>query len=310
MNNQTTTQTRHSSGCRTGSCYPCRAHPTSQVRRGTSTALITTLSLIGHSRGRLRASSLLAVAVLMPWIAVRASQMRSIFFIVSSEASHKHKEWPEARPRRREGTEETRRRGNVDLAILTPVTSAVRPQQRRRGALEHAVTRTRHTGIKLAYARHDLVRGRVFVKHLNDPAITSPGQAQVAMEGDDQESSGQSLEVPAGNERELILISVTQGGLGNSYVSLAGNLGFFPQDSLGPSNLGDGEATMLTLHFAGLDGTHQTDIASNYPGFRRRGPWSRFFAHHQIAAGDVVAIERLSRYEYQVLPLIQPRQER
>src|SRR5690349_12913065 len=30
-----------------------------------------------------------------------------------------HKEWPEARPRRK-GTEETRRRGNVDLAILTP----------------------------------------------------------------------------------------------------------------------------------------------------------------------------------------------
>jgi hypothetical protein len=93
-------------------------------------------------------------------------------------------------------------------------------------------------------------------------------------------------------------------------VSLAGNLGFFPQDSLGPSNLRDGEGTMLTLHLAGLDGTHLTDIASNYPSFRRRGPWSRFFAHHQIVAGDVVAIERLSRYEYRVLPLIQPRQER
>jgi len=67
---------------------------------------------------------------------------------------------------------------------------------------------------------------------------------------------------------------------------------------------------MLTLHFAELDGTHLTDIASNYPSFRRRGPWSRFFAHHQIAAGDVVAIERLSRYEYRVLPLIQPGQQR
>ena len=30
----------------------------------------------------------------------------------------------------------------------------------------------------------------------------------------------------------------------------------------------------------------------------------------RIAAGDVVAIERLSRYEYRVLPLIQPGQER
>jgi hypothetical protein len=177
-------------------------------------------------------------------------------------------------------------------------------------AIRHATTRTQHTGIKLAYARRDLVRGRVFVKRLNDVAITSPGQAQAATEDNDQESSGQSLEVTAGNDRDRILISVTQGGLDNSYLSLAGNLEFFPQDSLGPSNSRDGEGTMLTLHFAGLDGTHLTDIASNYPNFRRRGPWSRFFAHHQIAAGDVVAIERLSRYEYRVFPLIQPEQER
>ena len=274
-----------------------------------------------------------------------------------------HKEWPEAKPRRREGTGETRRRGNVDLAILTPAQLAQasldqftegrisapivvelgldytdthltedldklensqvshaylvhlsRVQSARNIAAEaaigRAVTRTRHTGIKLAYARHDLVRRRVFVKHLNDAAITSTDQAPAAMVGDDQESSGQSLEVPAGSDGERILISVTQGGLDNSYVSLAGNLGFFPQDSLGPSNVRDGEGPMLTLHLAGLDGTHLTDIASNYPGFRRRGPWSRFFAHHQIAAGDVVAIERLSRYEYRVSPLIQPRRER
>jgi len=274
-----------------------------------------------------------------------------------------HKEWPEARPRRRKGTEDTRRRGNIDLAVLAPAQLAQasldqfidgrisapivielglnytdkhlnqdldklensqvshaylvhlsRVQSAHHGAAEtaigHATTRTQHTGIKLAYARRDLVRGRVFVKHLNDMAITSPGQALAAAEGDDQESSRQPLEVPAGNARERILISVTQGGLDNNYVSLAGNLGFFPQDSLGPSNLRDGEGTMLTLHFAGLDGTHLTDIASNYPGFRRRGPWSRFFAHHQIAAGDVVAIQRLSPYEYRVLPLIQPGQER
>src|SRR5437764_9940766 len=113
-----------------------------------------------------------------------------------------------------------------------------------------------------------------------------------------------------GNDGERILIIVTQGGLNNSYLSLAGNLGFFPKESLEPSNSRDGEGTMLTLHFAGLDGTYLTDIASNYPNFRRRGPWSRFFAHHQIVAGDVVAIERLSRYEYRVFPLIRPGRER
>jgi hypothetical protein len=72
----------------------------------------------------------------------------------------------------------------------------------------------------------------------------------------------------------------------------------------GPSNVKDGEGALLTLQFAGLDGTFPTDIATNYPNFRRRGPWRGFFDHHRIAAGDAVAIERLSPYEYRVLPLI------
>jgi hypothetical protein len=47
-----------------------------------------------------------------------------------------------------------------------------------------------------------------------------------------------------------------------------------------------------------------TDIATNYPNLRRRGLWRTFFDRHRIAAGDAVAIERLSQYEYRVLPLI------
>ncbi len=70
-----------------GSCS--RQRSTSQVRPGTPTALMTTLSLIGHSRGRLRASSLVALAVPMPSIAVSASHSTSIRRKVSSPASHR-----------------------------------------------------------------------------------------------------------------------------------------------------------------------------------------------------------------------------
>jgi Succinyl-CoA ligase like flavodoxin domain len=66
-----------------------RQRSTSQVRPGTSTALITKLSLIGQSRGRLRASSLLALAVPAPSIAVKASHTTSMRDMVSSEASHR-----------------------------------------------------------------------------------------------------------------------------------------------------------------------------------------------------------------------------
>jgi len=36
----------------------------------------------------------------------------------------------------------------------------------------------------------------------------------------------------------------------------------------------------------------------------------KILCYHKIVPGDVVAIERLSRYEYRVLHLIQPGQER
>jgi hypothetical protein len=87
-------------------------------------------------------------------------------------------------------------------------------------------------------------------------------------------------------------------------VSLAGHLDFFPEDARGPSNVKDGEGAMLTLQFARLDGTFRTDIASDYPSFRRRGPWRTYFAHHRIAAGDAVAVKRLSHYKYLVLPVV------
>jgi hypothetical protein len=99
-----------------------------------------------------------------------------------------------------------------------------------------------------------------------------------------------------------IVIPLTQGNLNNSHVYLRGHLGFFPADAIGAANVLDGEGALLTVHFAGLPEAVETDIAGGKDFFRRRGPWRKFFAHHGLQPGDSVAIERLSAYEYRVVP--------
>jgi hypothetical protein len=99
-----------------------------------------------------------------------------------------------------------------------------------------------------------------------------------------------------------IVIRLTQGNLNNSHVYLRGHLGFFPADTIGAANARDGQGALLTVHFAGLPEAVQTDIAGGKDLFRRRGPWRKFFAHHDLRPGDSVAIERLSAYEYRVVP--------
>jgi hypothetical protein len=99
-----------------------------------------------------------------------------------------------------------------------------------------------------------------------------------------------------------IVISLTAGNLCNNYISLADHLDFFPADSIGAASAKDGTGMPLTLHFAGLPGTVHTDIAAGHKIFRGRGPWRRFFACHGLAAGDSVAVERLSAREYRITP--------
>lgn len=65
-----------------------------------------------------------------------------------------------------------------------------------------------------------------------------------------------------GNHADRIVARVTEGGLRNSYVSLAKYLSFFPEDSIGAPNVADGEGNLLTLHFAGLPGPVLTDISA------------------------------------------------
>lgn len=99
-----------------------------------------------------------------------------------------------------------------------------------------------------------------------------------------------------------IVISLTDGNLRNNYISLADHLNFFPADSIGAASAKDGTGVPLTLRFAGLPGSVYTDIAAGHKIFRSRGPWRRFFACHDLAAGDSIVVERLSAREYRITP--------
>jgi hypothetical protein len=109
-----------------------------------------------------------------------------------------------------------------------------------------------------------------------------------------------------GEHADRIVVRVTQGGLRNSYVSLTGHLGFFPEDSVGASDVRDGEGALLTLFIAGLPEPVQTDITIRHHDFRRRAFWRAFFDQHRMAEGDSVVIERRSAYEYHIMPLTEP----
>jgi Domain of unknown function (DUF3883) len=109
-----------------------------------------------------------------------------------------------------------------------------------------------------------------------------------------------------GKHAGRIVVRVTGGGLRNSYVSLREHLGFFPEDSVGASNVQDDEGARLTLYIAGLPEPVQTDITPRHQDFRRRAFWGAFFDRHQMAEGDSVVIERRSAYEYHIAPLTEP----
>ncbi len=98
------------------------------------------------------------------------------------------------------------------------------------------------------------------------------------------------------------MIQLTQGNLNNHHIYLRRHLDFFPADTIGAPNAHHGEGTLLTLHFEGHSEPVQTDIAGDKKIFRCREDVGRFFAKHRLAEGDSVVIERLSTYEYHVVP--------
>lgn len=102
---------------------------------------------------------------------------------------------------------------------------------------------------------------------------------------------------------ERIVITLTQGSLNNSYINLGNHLDFFPADAVGSTSRSGGEGTMLTLHYDGLPDPVETDIAgAPHKDFRDRTSIRKFFAHHDLKAGEKIAIEKRSDYEYRVMP--------
>jgi hypothetical protein len=103
---------------------------------------------------------------------------------------------------------------------------------------------------------------------------------------------------------DRIVITLTQGSLNNNYINLGNHLGFFPADAIGEANSSDGKGAILTVHFDGLPRPAKTDIAGPpHKDFRQRKPIREFFERHGLKAGEMIAIEKLSDYEYRVLPV-------
>lgn len=101
-----------------------------------------------------------------------------------------------------------------------------------------------------------------------------------------------------------IVVTLTQGNLNNSHIYLTRHLDFFPADAIGGANRQAGQGRLLTLRFEGLSDVAETDIASDKKIFRLRNRlWREFFERHSLRAGDKVAIELRSEYEYRVVPV-------
>lgn len=101
-------------------------------------------------------------------------------------------------------------------------------------------------------------------------------------------------------------ITVTPGNLRHNHVYITGHHDFFPKDSFGSSNVQSGTGKPVTIELDGLDRRIMTDIPSDARTgkprhqFRARS-WARdFFARHEIAAGDVLCLERLGTRDYRL----------
>ena len=102
------------------------------------------------------------------------------------------------------------------------------------------------------------------------------------------------------------VVTVTQGGLNNSYISLADlvNSEFFPPDSLGARNRRIREGRALRVWFAGLDGPVDCDIVGeDYKNLRSRSAQRQFFEVNGVRDGDQILIEKLGEREYRFSPL-------
>jgi hypothetical protein len=102
------------------------------------------------------------------------------------------------------------------------------------------------------------------------------------------------------------LLQVTAGNLRNHHLYVnRRHYDFLPPDCVGGAGRSAGCRT-IDIHFDGLDRTVRTDIPFNVEAgkprgyFRAKGWVRRFFEHHAVKAGDVLAWERLSERTYRL----------
>lgn len=106
------------------------------------------------------------------------------------------------------------------------------------------------------------------------------------------------------------LIPITAGNLRQSHLYIGKHADFFPEDCVGPprKRKSDRAATHIEIILDGLNESVTTDIGRDSKSgkprqFFRGRQWVRkFFEHHQLKTGDVVAIERLSDRQYRIYP--------
>jgi DNA (cytosine-5)-methyltransferase 1 len=103
------------------------------------------------------------------------------------------------------------------------------------------------------------------------------------------------------------LLRVTEGNLRQSHIYINGHLDFFPDDCVGPPRQ-NSESSQVQIFLSGLEETVATDIGRDAKtgkprAFLRGRSWvRRFYEHHDIQIGDVLALERLSERKYRLYP--------
>ena len=104
------------------------------------------------------------------------------------------------------------------------------------------------------------------------------------------------------------LISIQKGNFGNNHIYISGHHDFFPKQCYGESNKKKGIGKELTLIIEGLNKSIKTDIGINGSNskprnfFRNRTWANEFFEKFEIREGDVIAIEKISKFKYRIYP--------
>lgn len=103
------------------------------------------------------------------------------------------------------------------------------------------------------------------------------------------------------------LFKVTAGNLRNSHIYVNGHYDFFPSDCIGGTDRKNGrDNRLIEIFLDGLNQTVETDIGAeaNNGKPRRffRGRWwvRKFFEHHKINTGDLLAMEKIGARRYRL----------